>query len=601
MTLAERILNTFRGRPDKTAVWNGTAFAPADTPITVDSIGKHLAQEKCIGFYLMTEESQCYASCVDFDNKPETPDPEWRHKVEQVYYLIANIGLSPLVEVSQSAEGAHVWLFFSRPTDAWVARAFWRGVGDKLDIKFKEVYPRQDKLKDGGLGNLVRLPLWNKSHFADVESEWSELDPETALAQISKTDEAALRLMAHELGFYERMKPEATIQYVGETASGVPGRVLARLSKQHSLLTRRWFGDTTGLNDPSRSSLVQSIACELVRTYVPTLEIEQALRHWCDCFGYEKGKRPDWIRTTVAKAYDFALNRQEEKSREATTLQAACEAYLDRVETGYEIAVKSGIPELDHCIGGAEYGEMVVVAARPSHGKSAFALQWLEYAAVRGVKSLILSEEMAAIQLGKRALQSVTMVEQQNWGVQIKDVRSDLSDYFKHRDTIYVQESCGTVARAINVIDTFCSVYGVTLVAVDYLQLLKGTKQNRYEDVTEVSSELKKAAQRNNITILCCCQCSREVEKRKGYVPTSADLRESGQIEQDADKIIFVQWPLKFDPTYNDPEEYRIYVTKNRNGEIKTPVMITKFNPDRQIMGANAYPDEWDLGGERVF
>lgn len=591
MTLAERLLSTFKGRDGVTAIADATGFHPEETSPSIKAMERHLAQEQCIGFYLMTAESQCFVSCVDFDNKPETPDPEWRHKVEQVYYLLANIGLSPLVEVSQSAEGAHVWLFFSRATDAWIARAWWRGVGEKLDIKFKEVFPKQDKLKEGGIGNLVRFPLWNKSRFVDVESEWSEVDAETALSQITKTDEQSLRLMAHELGFYEQLKPEASVYQTTESATGVPGRVLARLSHQHSLLTRRWFGDTTGLNDPSRSGLVQSIACELVRTYVPTLEIEQALHHWCDCFGYTKGQRPEWIRNTVAKAYDYVLSRQQEKSREATTLEAACNAFLDKVENGYEVSVKSGVPELDHSIGGAEYGEMVVIAARPSHGKSAFALQWLEYAAVRGARSLILSEEMATMQLGKRSVQTITGVEQQNWGVEIQQVRGDVKAYFQHREPIYVQESCRTVSRAIDVMDTFCATYGVSIVAVDYLQLLKGTKQNRYEDVSEVSNELSQAAKRNNVILLCCVQCSREVEKRKGYVPINADLKESGQIEQDADKIIFVQWPLKFDPTYSDPDEYRIYVTKNRNGEIKSPVMITKFNPERQVIGGLAFAD----------
>lgn len=599
MTIAEQLLNTFRGRDGVTAVGDANGFHPEESQVTAEMLEGHLSQTKCLGFYVLSEESQCYVTCVDFDNKPETPDPEWRSKAEQVYYLLANIGLTPLVEISQSAEGAHVWLCFSKPVDAWVARAWWRGVSDRLGIKFKEVFPKQDRLAKGGIGNLVRFPLWNKSHFADVESDWAEIEPVTALSQVAKTDDAALRLMAHELGFYEQMKPEASVQYVsGETQNGLPGRVLARLSRQHSLLARRWFGDTTGMQDPSRSSLVQSIACELVRTYVPTLEVEQALRYWCDRFGYEKGLRTDWIRVTTAKAYDFVLSRHEEKSREATTLDKACEEYLDRIENGTEVVVASGVPELDGSIGGAGYGEMIVIAARPGHGKSAFALQWLQHAAVRGVRSLILSEEMSRMQLGKRAIQGLTYVEQQDWSAEIGQVRSDVKAHFQYRDPIYIQESCVTVERAEEVIDQFCSVYGVGLVAVDYLQLLRGRNQKRYEDVTEVSSRLTQAAKRNGCVLLACCQCSREVEKRKGYVPQNSDLRESGQIEQDADVIIFVQWPLKFDPQYDDPDEYRIYVTKRRNGEVKNPVMITQFNPHRQVVGALAFAG---MPGETEF
>ncbi len=590
MIIAETILSLFRGRADHTAVADANGFHPEKVPVTVDAIQRHLNQEQCIGFYLMTEASQCFCTCVDFDNKPDSPDPAWQSKVEQVYYLLANIGLSPLVERSQSAEGAHVWLFFTKPIDAWITRAWWRGVADKLEIKFKETFPKQDRIDEGKIGNLVRFPLWNKSCFVDVESDWAELDPATALAQVSKTDDGALRLMAHELGFYEHMKPQAAVVAVsGHPEGGLPGRVLARLSRPHSLLSRRWFGDTSGMIDPSRSALVLSIACELVRTYVPTLEIEQAIRHWCESFGYEKGQRPDWVRGTVAKAYDLVLTRGEEKSRDATTLDKSCIAYLDKIEHGHEIVVASGIPELDNSIGGASYGEMVVVAARPGHGKSAFALQWLQHAAVRGVRSLILSEEMAALQLGKRALLGITNVEQPDWSADVQQVREDVSVYFKHREPIYIQENCGTVDRAEEVIDQFCAVYGVTLIAVDYLQLLSSRGQKRYEDVTDVSKRLAQAARRNNCILLACCQCSREVEKRKGYVPQNSDLRESGQIEQDADVIVFVQWPLKFDAQYSDPDEYRIYVTKRRNGEIKSPVMITQFNPHRQVIGALAY------------
>lgn len=590
MTLAEQLLSIFRGRDGVTAVANASGFAPEHVQATAEMIQAHIDQEQSYGFYVLTEESQCYTTCVDFDNKPETPDPEWKSKAEQVYYLLANIGLSPIVELSQSGNGAHVWLFFSRPVDAWVPRAWWRGVSDRLGIKFKETFPKQDRLAAGGIGNLVRYPLWNQSCFVDVESDWEPVDPEAALANVTKTDDSALRLMAHELGFFEQMKPEASVQHVeGETQSGLPGRVLARLSRPHSLLARRWFGDTSGMGDPSRSALVQAISCELVRTYVPTLEIEQAIRYWCERFGYEKGQRAEWVRTTVAKAYDYVLSRNEEKSRDATTLDRACMEYLDKVENGFDPVLASGIPELDSSIGGASYGEMVVVAARPGHGKSAFALQWLQHAAVRGVRSLIISEEMSRLQLAKRSLLGITEVESNDWSAEVGQVRSDVKAHFKHREPIYIQEDCGTVERAEEVIDQFCSVYGVNLIAVDYLQLLSARNQTRYENVTEVSKRLKKAATRNNCVMLTCCQCSRDVENRKGYVPQNSDLRESGQIEQDADVIVFVQWPLKFDPKYEDADEYRIYVTKRRNGEVKTPMMITEFNPHRQIMGALAF------------
>jgi replicative DNA helicase len=85
--------------------------------------------------------------------------------------------------------------------------------------------------------------------------------------------------------------------------------------------------------------------------------------------------------------------------------------------------------------------------------------------------------------------------------------------------------------------------------------------------------------------MLLMCQLNREIEKRPPYVPKNSDLRESGQIEQDADLILFVQWPVKFDVTYKDESEYRIYITKRRSGAVKTPMILTTFTANRQQIG----------------
>ena len=581
--IAERIFDLFRGRPDTLAVATASGFEPEQTAPTAARIeSEHLSGNRCLGFYLLNDRSECFCSAVDFDNKPERPDPAWQDKAERVYFLLQNLELSPLVEISQSGTAAHVWLFFGEPIAAGVVRAFWRVVLGRLGINAPEIYPRQDRLKADGLGNLIRYPLWGQSRFVEIESEWEAIDPLAALATIRPVSEATLRTVAWEMGCSELRSQTASSD--SDDEGGLSHRVRKRLENPSSLLSRRWFGDTSGLHDASRSALVQSIACELVRTYVPTPEIERAIRHWCDRFGYEKGQRDGWVRDTVRKAYDFVLTRIEAKSVDVKTLYDLEMSYLDKLELGKQVLLPSGIPELDSSIEGVAFGEMVVIAALPSHGKSAMGMQWLDAAASGGAKCLMLSEEMSLDMVAKRGIQYASEIEEPDWRSCIAQVRSELQRHQASRG-IYVVESCGTIDRAEELIDQYCGLHGVSVVAVDYLGLLGSRKDSRYEVVTDVSRRLKLAAKRNNCVLLALCQLNRKINDRPlsdGAIPRNSDLRESGQIEQDADVIIFLQWPLMMDPRYEDPDEFRIYITKRRNGRIRERCLRTTFNGARQ-------------------
>ena len=86
------------------------------------------------------------------------------------------------------------------------------------------------------------------------------------------------------------------------------------LNSGASLLARRWAGDTTGLSDPSNSGVIMSITTELVRAYIPTHEIRQAIRYWSNQHGYEKGMRDDFQTRTLNRAYDMVVDRREAKS-----------------------------------------------------------------------------------------------------------------------------------------------------------------------------------------------------------------------------------------------------------------------------------------------
>ncbi len=598
LELAAAILAAFRGRDGFVA--RGTdrgTFEPVTlkVPIKPEWLAeRHLAQQRCLGFYLCDQNSRVWCSCADFDNKPEHPDPEWKFKAETVHLWLQGAGLGPVVEVSQSGTAAHVWLFFDEPTDAWLVRAWWRGVADKTGVAIREVYPRQDQLTGKGLGNLVRYPLWNQSRFVDPENDWATVEPLEAM-KVRRCCGADLKSLAFDLGVGElkpgESRPAVAVTPLADAANTdaddeLPARVAARLKRGNSLLARRWSGDRSGLKDTSTSALVMSIACELVRQYVPTAEVAASVRYWCLANDYEKGATDRAVSRAVSAAYEYLVMRTEEKSAGATQMRDACHAYLDTLAAGTPTYIPSGVPALDQSMDGVGYGEMCVIAGRPSHCKSALALQWLDQAAAAKVPCLIISEEMSAVELGKRVVCRVSPLEQEHWSPDVvPELRQFVDLHYRDRAPIYLVESCNSIERAETVIDQFCGLHGVRLVAVDYLQLLGSKRQKRYEEITDVSVRLKQAAKRNGCAMLAVCQVNRNVEGRQNYEPQNSDLRDAGQIEQDADLIIHVQWPYKFDTSF-PRDEYKMFVKKRRNGPIRQVVVNTTFDPERQRIGA---------------
>lgn len=601
LTLAELILARFRGRASHVAVCNnGKTFEPAalTKPLRASWIdSEHLGGKRCLGFYLMTEKNQVYCSCVDFDNKETSPDDEWTAKTERVYHELKNRGLTPLVEVSQSGKAAHVWIFFDYAVEAWAVRSFWKAISEYTEIPMPEVYPRQGWLKEGGLGNLVRYPFWNFSRFVDVDNDWSDIDPVAALTDVVGVTALQMEEIATALNGYG-LREEVTYE---PASGGLSPRVEKLLANTHSLLGRRWNGDMEGLVDRSRSALCQSIACELVRLYVSTPEVEGSIREWCNRNGYDKGERTEWVADTVRKAYSFVVSRTEQKTLDTSTIKDATIAYLEALSRGDTIVLPSGLTELDDSIGGIGFGEMAVFAARPGHGKSAFALQWVETAALSNLPCLLLSEEMGKLEIGRRAALRVTTIDERSWVRDATYVKKHIDDYWSNRAPVHLVENCHSIDRAEEMIDQYVAMHGVKVVAVDYLQLLTSRAQNRYEDITEVSRRLKQAARRNGCATIALCQLNRSIEKRpaKERTPRMSDLRESGQIEQDADLILFLEWVCKND-TSADESEYRIYCAKRRNGPIKSQVVGTEFDPNRQSFGRPQQPSrsgEWDPSG----
>lgn len=270
--------------------------------------------------------------------------------------------------------------------------------------------------------------------------------------------------------------------------------------------------------------------------------------------------------------------------RPLTTLDSAARKYLDVLVSGQGMLLETGIPDLDYTLGGGlARSEMVILAARPSHGKSAVALQMLHHWTAQGRPSLLISEEMSQLAIGQRVLQFVSEVPAEHWRHMNEAVSSELECYQQSRAKCYVAEGCRTAELAALQIENAAKEFGVQCVTVDYAGLLRGEGKSRYEQTTNTSICLKQAALANNVTLIVQCQMNREVEKRPKFLPQSSDLRDTGQLEQDADVIIFCCWPHRLDPK-NDPKEFQFFVTKNRNRGINGNGRIhCEFQPSRQM------------------
>tara|TARA_R100001594_G_scaffold83594_1_gene118184 strand:+ start:4896 stop:6611 length:1716 start_codon:yes stop_codon:yes gene_type:complete len=562
-----KILEYFKGREDYVALQQGKGFKPHklnEVPLNVDKFEKtHLGQERCFGFYLMTPENNVYCSCLDFDDHADDPDPEWRAKATSYYYFLQERGLKPVMEVSSSGSGAHLWLFFSEPVPAVLVRSFWKKVAEKVDILIREIYPRQDKLTGEGMGNLVRYPGWNRSRFVEVEDDWTtaEFDPHPVFG----CDLADIAMWMGESLSWSTPTSE----------SFVSDRVAEILRWPDSLLARRWRGDTEGLKgDTSRSVLAFCLAREMIYQKIPEGEAKAALRQWCEEIGYRKSER--WISLTFRKAYE--LMGKKEQKQDHHDLASCAELFLKRL--GEHNHMGMGVQVVDQSIDGVSPGEVCIVAARPGHGKSTLALQWLDHQAKAGVPTLMLSAEMSLYELGRRMIQRLIGGDEESWKKDKEKTIRKVEKYFSGRARPFVRcvTSIVDIEKAIR---EYTQSQSVQLVAVDYLQLISGEKEGRYEEVSEISRRIKAAARDYNVGILALCQVNREVDRRDTVQFNLSDMKESGSIEQDADLILAGYWHGRGNKGGGE-DLYELHCLKRRNGPIRMSKMEFRFDAEKQ-------------------
>lgn len=238
--------------------------------------------------------------------------------------------------------------------------------------------------------------------------------------------------------------------------------------------------------------------------------------------------------------------------------------------------VPSGFSKLDHITSGFQNGNLIIVAARPSMGKTALCLNMAQYAAIReNIAVGIFSMEMPKEDLMQRFLCSEARIDgmrlktgaiQDDEWQQLAQAASRLNEA-----PIFIDDSGNlSVMEVRSKARRLKSKYpDLGLIIIDYLQLMRGAaiyRGDRNKEIGEISRQLKGLAKELNIPIIALSQLSRDVEKRDNKRPVLSDLRESGSIEQDADLVMFIYRENYYDKNSKDEKKSEIIVAKHRNG-----------------------------------
>ena len=243
--------------------------------------------------------------------------------------------------------------------------------------------------------------------------------------------------------------------------------------------------------------------------------------------------------------------------------------------------VPTGYTKIDEMTSGMQQGDLIIVAARPSMGKTALALNIAEHVAVdNGLPVAIFSMEMSSTQLAMRMLGSIARVDQhkmrtgrlndKEWGL-LSDAMGKL-----HETPLFIDEGGALTALEVRARARRLKrqYQKLGLIVIDYLQLMSASTQgeNRATEISEISRALKGMAKELEVPVIALSQLNRAVDQRPDRRPVMSDLRESGAIEQDADVIMFIYREVVYKPDL--PDEQRglaeVIIGKQRNGPIGT-------------------------------
>lgn len=317
----------------------------------------------------------------------------------------------------------------------------------------------------------------------------------------------------------------------------------------------------------------------------------------------DTGELLDYAERQVFQIAD-RRSRTEQKSVSLVDLLPGAVEEIRIVANSQGVAgLPTGISKFDEMTTGMRPGDLVVVAGRPAMGKTSLAMNWAEHAALSSkVTVAVFSLEMPAQQLAMRLIASHGRINQQHMR----------SGELTKEDWARINSAATTLQDAKIVIDDSGNLspqelrnkarrikreHGLGLILVDYLQLMEvpGSKENRTNDIAQISRGMKSLAKELEVPVIALSQLNRSVESRDNKRPRMADLRESGGIEQDADLITFIYRDEVYNEDSPDKGTAELIIAKQRNGPIGTVRTsflghLTRF----ENLATYSYDEEFD-------
>lgn len=325
-----------------------------------------------------------------------------------------------------------------------------------------------------------------------------------------------------------------------------------------------------------------------VRAYIDIVDEKYTLRRLIDAADEIRTESfsnelllPDVLANAEKSIFDISMKRSG-----SDTLVPICDVMTNTYAQIEELArlkgkvsgVPTGYHELDNLLTGLHGGELILIGARPSMGKTSFAINLAQYAAVKAGKTVaVFSLEMPREQIAMRMLCTEASVDMQS-------VRRGLIDddgWMRLTDALGPLASChlyldDTAGLSPSQLRSRCrrlmAEHGLDLIVIDYLQLMAadGRHDNRQQEVSEISRTLKLIALELKVPLIACAQLSRANAQRQDKRPMLSDLRDSGSIEQDADVVMFLHREDYYNPDTPDKNVAEVIVQKQRNGPLGT-------------------------------
>jgi replicative DNA helicase len=304
---------------------------------------------------------------------------------------------------------------------------------------------------------------------------------------------------------------------------------------------------------------------------------------------YQESATVDAVMDEAEKAI-FGVSERR-MTRDLQSIQQVLSDYYDRIDQlanrdEETLGVPTGFIDLDRLLGGLQPSDLLIVAGRPGMGKTAFMLSAAKNAAQTHKKHVaIFSLEMANEQLVQRLIAQETGIDSQR--LRTGKLQEDEWPVFTHAievlsDTrIFLDDTPALTPLQLR---TKCRrlhmEFQLDLIVVDYLQLMSGgiRSDNRVQEVSHISRNMKILARELNVPVLAAAQLSRAVEQRADKEPQLSDLRESGSLEQDADIVMFIHRPEMYERDTAKKNIAQIKIAKHRNGPVGTIELVFRNN-----------------------